>query len=62
MQVIKDRNGKVIGRFMPSSSGKTYGQTPTGQTKGYYDSAVDKTFTPEGRVVSTGNTLAALLV
>ena len=62
MQVLKNLQGKPFGKLVDSPSGKIFAQTMSGQSKGYYDPAFDKTFTMEGRVISTGNTTAALLV
>ena len=62
MIVIKDKNGKAFGKLVESTSGKIFAQTMSGHSKGYYDPNHDKTFTMEGKVVSTGNSLAAFLV
>jgi hypothetical protein len=62
MIVIKDKNGKPFGRFVEFPSGKIFAQTMSGQSKGYYDPNFNRTFTMDGKVVSTGNSLAAFLV
>ena len=62
MIVLKDKNGKVFGKLVEFPSGKIFAQTLSGQSKGYYDPNFDKTFNMDGRVVSTGNSLAAFLV
>ena len=62
MIVIKDNSGKAFGKLVESPSGKIFAQTMSGQSKGYYDPNFNRTFTMEGKVVSTGNSLAAFLV
>ena len=62
MQVLKNKQGQAYGKLMPYPNGRIYAQTMNGQSKGYYDPAYDKTFTMEGRIISTGNSVAALLV
>jgi hypothetical protein len=62
MIVLKDKSGKAFGKLVESPSGKTFAQTMSGQSKGYYDPNHDRTFTMDGKVVSTGNLLAAFLV
>lgn len=59
---IKNNQGKAFGKLVTYPGGRIYAQTMSGQTKGYYDPAFDRTYTNEGRVISTGNTAAALLV
>jgi uncharacterized protein (DUF2147 family) len=62
MIVIKDKNGKLFGKLVESPSGKIFAKTMSGHSKGYYDPNHDRTFTMDGRVVSTGNSLAAFLM
>ena len=62
MIVLKDKNGKAFGKLIESPSGKIFAQTMSGQSKGYYDPNFNRTFTMDGKVVSTGNSLAAFLV
>jgi len=62
MITIKTASGKVLGRFRSELSGKTFCETLDGKCKGYYDKNMDRTYTMDGRVISTGNSLAALLI
>ena len=62
MIVLKDNNGRAFGKLVTSPSGKIFAQTMSGHSKGYYDPNFNRTFTMEGKVVSTGNSLAAFLV
>ena len=62
MIVLKDKNGKAFGKLVEFPSGKIFAQTMSGHSKGYYDPNFDRTFTMEGKVISTGNSLAAFLV
>jgi hypothetical protein len=62
MIVLKDNNGKAFGKLVEFPSGKIFAQTLSGQSKGYYDPNFNRTFTMEGKVVRTGNSLVAFLV
>ena len=60
--VIKDFYGKILGKIEIKSNGDQIGYNFYGQIVGYYYIETNKTIDFYGRIISTGNTLASLIV
>ena len=58
---IKDSSGRVLG-WTQDNGGIESAYDKSGRYLGKYDSRVNKTYDPSGRLLSTGNTLAVLIV
>lgn len=60
MRTILGEGGKVRGRIMATSTGKTL-LSSSGEVLGYYNEATDQTLLPGGRLYSYGDCLMELL-
>jgi len=60
-QVLKDKQGRTIGKISTSSNGVQTIKDPSGRTKGTYDPKTNKTKDAQGRLVGSGNLLTTLL-
>ena len=60
--VIKDFYGKIMGKIETYSNGNQIGYNFYGRIVGFYYSDTNTTTDYTGKIVSTGNTLAALIV
>jgi len=59
-QLLKDKNGRLIGKIAMSGS-RYQGFDQSGRLKGSYDPKSDSTFDANGRLVGKGNLLSALV-
>lgn len=60
-QVLKDPQGRTIGKISTQSNGVMTIRDPQGRSKGTYDPRSNKTKDPAGRTVGSGNLLSSLL-
>lgn len=60
-QQLRDSNGRPIGSISSTYDGRLEGRDANGRLKGTYDRKSDQTRDSNGRVISKGNILAALV-
>jgi len=60
-QILKDKQGRTIGRISTASNGVQTIKDAHGRRKGAYDPKSNKTKDAQGRSVGTGNLLTTLL-
>lgn len=60
-QLLKDRNGSLIGKIKILSSGKHELRDKNGGLKGFYDPKSNETRDAHGSLVAKGNLLTTLL-
>jgi hypothetical protein len=61
-EIIRDRYGRLLGEIRPIGSGRLEARDRHGKLLGRYDPAKNETRDPYGRLLTTGNTLSALVV
>lgn len=61
-QVLRDKNGRMLGKVKQRSDGRLEGRDATGRLRGTYDPKLDKTRDHTGRIIGSGNLLATLIV
>ena len=61
-EIIKDRFGRTLGTIRPTSNARLEARDRFGRLLGTYDPKVNRTTDRFGRMLTTGNTLAALIV
>lgn len=61
-EVIRDRQGKLLGEIRPIGSGRLEARDRSGKLLGRYDSKPNETRDAAGRLLTKGNTLSALIV
>lgn len=59
-QEVRDKSGRLIGRFKTLSDGKIEGRAASGTLVGTYNPKSNETKAPNGSLVGKGNLLATL--
>lgn len=59
--ILRDSNGRPIGKITVTSDGKLEGRDANGRLKGKYNPKDDRTYDSNGRLVGNGNLLATLI-
>ena len=59
--ILRDSNGRPVGKITVTSNGRLEGRDANGRLKGKYNPKDDRTYDSNGRLVGRGNLLAALI-
>jgi len=60
-QLLKDRDGRILGRISTQGNGLHQLRDASGNIKGFYDPKSDTTLNKDGSLAFRGNMLTALL-